>query len=81
MAGVAVLLSVLAIEGEVRVTCVIETGVLPARGFVAIVAFIAAAAVVRIIFGVATEAGCRRVGECVIGVAVETGRLLVFADQ
>lgn len=81
MAGIALLLGVLAVEHKVRVTSVVETRVEPAGWLVAIAAFIAATTVVGVVLGVAAKAGGWRVGERIVRVAVEAGRLLVFADQ
>ena len=47
----------LAFKEEVRVTRMIEAGIVPVAWVVAVFALIAAATIVRVIFGVTTEAG------------------------
>lgn len=81
MTGIALLLGVLAVEHEVCIASVVETRIEPAGWFVAIAALIAAAPVVGIVLGVTAKTGSWRVGERIVGVAVEAGRLLVFANQ
>jgi len=48
---------------------------------VAIAAFVTAAAIMRIILGMAPEACSRRIGKRVVRMTVEAGRFQVFADQ
>lgn len=81
VAALATLLGVLAVEHEIRIAIVIEARIVPAPRAVAVAAFIAAAAIVRIVFCMTVVAFRRRVPERVIGVAVEACRFLVLADQ
>ena len=81
MAGVALLLGMLAIEQEAGIAIVVEARVIPAHGAVAIAAVVATATVVGVVLGVAAKARRRGIGERVVRMAVEAGRFLVFADQ
>ena len=70
-----------ALQGEVRIPLVIETGIVPRRRVVAGFAVLAAAAVVYVILGVAAKAGDGRLLERLVLVAVTAGNFLVAADQ
>ena len=80
MASVAVLLRMFVIERKASVATVIKAGVVPAERAVACTTLVAAAPFVRIILGMASVARRRRIGERIVGVTVEAGRFLVFAD-
>ena len=81
VARVACLLRMRVIEGEPRIAIVIEARVIPTQWAVTITAFVAATPVVGVILGMASVAGCRRVDECVVGMAVPASRTEVLADQ
>ena len=81
MATVAVLLRMLAVEYEIRIPIVIEARIVPATRAVAVAALIAATTIVCIVFRVTVVALRRGVLKRVVGMAVETCRLLVLADQ
>jgi hypothetical protein len=59
MAVVAAQLTVVAVKCELRISCVIETRVVPSSRPVAVLAFLAALAIVRVVFRVAAVT-CRR---------------------
>jgi len=81
VAAVAALLGVLAVEYEIRIAVVVETGVVPALRVMAVAAFIAAAAIVCVVFRMAIETFRRRALEGIVGMAVEAGGLLVLGGQ
>ena len=81
MAVVAGQCGVLALKWKFGVARMIETRVVPVAGVVAIFALLAAAAIVCIIFGVTVKARRGCIQERMVFVAVQTGGLLVFAEQ
>ena len=81
MAGVTVLLRMAAEQREVGVARVVEARVFPALRRMAGLAFLAATAVVRVVFGMAVITGCRRALERGVGVAGIALRFSMLADQ
>lgn len=79
VAAGAFLFGVLAVQYEIRVAVVIETGVVPAFWIVTGAAFVAATAVMRIVLGMTVIAIRRRVLKCVVLMAVQAGGFLVLA--
>ena len=82
--GVAVIascLGVLALERKFGVPGVIEAGVVPVSGIVALLAFLAASTLVRVVLGVTAIAGRRRVLVGRVFMAIETRSLFVLAEQ
>lgn len=77
----AILFCVLAIENEPSVACMIEARIIPTHRVVAIATFIAAAAIMCVVFGVAAKAGCRRILECVVCMTIRACRLPMFSNQ
>lgn len=69
------------LQEKIRVPVVIETGIGPVSRLVAVVALFAAAAVVRVILGVATETGRRRALKSPVFVTVEARCLQMLAEQ
>ena len=65
---------VLKLERKVRVAAVIEAGVVPGTGVVAILTLFTAASLVRIILGVTAVTSGRRILMCLISVTVSAGR-------
>lgn len=68
-------------EGEARVARVIELGIGPAGRCVAVSAFLSAAAIVRIVFGMAVETCRRRCLEGLVFMATGAFGFRMFADQ
>lgn len=66
--------SMFADQLEGRVTGMVKRRVLPPSRLVAVLTLFAAASVMRVITCMASVAGCWRFRECLVGVAVETGR-------
>jgi hypothetical protein len=75
------LFGMLAVQQEIRVAVVIETGVVPAFRAVTVSALVAAAPFMRVVLGMTVVALGRRVLERVVLMAIEAGGLQVFADQ
>ena len=80
MAVVAAQLTVVAVQCELRISCVIETRVVPSNRAVAVLAFLAALAIVRVVFRVAAVTGRRCVLERLIFVASKALRFPVETD-
>ena len=59
----------------------VKGGVKPVRRLMAVAAFLSAAPIVCVIFGMAAKACRRCIGKSVIGMAVETTRCCMAADQ
>ena len=70
-----------AVQRELRISCVIETRVIPSSRAVAVLAFLAALAIVRVVFRVAAVTGRRCVLERLIFVAGKALRFPVETDQ
>lgn len=66
---------------ELGIPCVVKGGVMPVRRLVTVAAFLSAAPVVCVIFGVAAKACRRCISKDVIGMAVETACCCMAADQ
>jgi len=81
VAAVTFLFGMLAVQHEIRVAVVIETGVVPAFRAVTGATFVAATAVMSIVLGMAVVAFRRRILERVVLMAVQARRFLVLADQ
>jgi hypothetical protein len=73
--------SMFANQIERSITCVVKGGVMPVCRLMAIAAFLSAAPVVCVIFGMAAKARRRCIGKGVIGMAIETTRCCMAADQ
>ena len=74
-------LSVLAFQRKFRVAHMVEAGVMPVGGVMAILTLFPAATLMGIILGVTTETSGRGVEERPVLVAVSARRFLVLADQ
>ena len=59
----------------------VKTGIVPVAGVMAVRTIIAAAAVMRVIFSVAVNAGRRRTGKSSVFVAAQTSGVSVLAQQ
>jgi len=81
MAVVAAQLAVVAVKCELRISCVIETRVVPSSRPVAVLAFFAALTIVRVVFRVAAVTCRRCVLERLIFVASKALRVPVQTDQ
>ena len=81
VAVAAAQLRMLAVERKVRVTRMIELRVVPAGRRVAVAAFLSAAPVVRVVFGMAVEARGRRADKRLVFMATGTLGFRVLADQ
>lgn len=74
-------LPVVAVQDEVGVARVAETGVVPSCRAVTILAFSPALAVMRVVFGMTREARRRCALERVVLVTIEAGRIGMIANQ
>jgi hypothetical protein len=81
VAVIASCLGVLALERKFGVPGVIEAGIVPVSGVVALLAFLAASTLVRVILGVTAVAGRRRVLVSRVFMAIETRSLFMLAEQ
>ena len=77
MTVVTAQLTVVAIQRELRISCVIETRVVPSSRPVAVLAFVAALTIVRVVFRVAAVTGRSCVLERLIFVASKALRVPV----
>lgn len=68
-------------QAESRVARMVERRIEPVSRAMAVLAFAAAASVVRVVFRVASEAGRRRVRKRMVRVAAEAGGGFVMADE
>ena len=66
---------------EIRVSKMVETGVVPVAGVMAACTIAAAEAVMRVVFSMAVEAGRRWTGESPVFVAVQTSGISVLTQQ
>ena len=81
MAVAAGQVGVTAKQIKIGVAGMVKARIVPVTRVVAISALVSAAAVMRVILGVAIKTGCRRVRESAVFMAVETGGLEVFSEQ
>lgn len=81
MAGVAGEIRMPAKKRKIRVAIMIEPGIEPSGGRVAVLALITAATVVYVVLGMAAETIVRGADKGLVFVAVQAGWLPVFADQ
>ncbi len=81
MTVVAVQLSVVAIERELRISCVVKARVVPSSRAVAVLALLAALAIVRIVLRMAVKTHRLCLLKRLILVAIETSGLSVAANE